>query len=194
MKVLIACEYSATVREAFNARGHVAWSCDLEPSEVPGNHFQDDVRTVLKLTKGWDLMIAHPPCTYLSYAGAAFWNDQGRKEKRDEALAFFKELYNAPINKVCIENPHGYPRVAFRQPDQEIHPYYFGDFQMKRTLLWLRGLPKLKHPDPKTLEKPKPQFVRKDGNKQYFCSTTRKGKERARFWPSIAKAMAEQWG
>lgn len=199
MKILIACEFSGIVREAFKAKGHDAWSCDLLPTEIPGQHIQGDVLEILD--EGWDMMIAHPPCTYLSYAGAAVWNKPGRKEKREKALRFFIALYNAPIPKICIENPHGYPRVAFRQPDQEIHPYYFGDPYMKRTLLWLKNLPLLIYEITDTLfdkrtatEKPKPDFIRKDGNKQYFCSRVRNPKDRSRFWLGIAQAMADQWG
>jgi hypothetical protein len=200
MKVLVACEFSGIVREAFKAKGHDAWSCDLLPTEIPGQHIQGDVLEILD--QGWDMMIANPPCTYLSYAAAGIWNSPGRKEKRDAALKFFIDLYNAPIQKVAVENPHGYPRIAFRQPDQEIHPYYFGDKQMKRICLWLRGLQPLIHNETPNLfgdpithtEKPMPAFIRKDGNKQYYCASVRNPKERARFWPGIAKAMAEQWG
>jgi hypothetical protein len=110
------------------------------------------------------------------------------------------DLYNAPISKICIENPHSYARIAFRQPDQEIHPYYFGDKQMKRTCLWLRGLPKLLYSLDDNLfynktatEKPEPEFIRKDGNKQYFCAIHRNSKLRSKTFPGIANAMAEQW-
>ena len=204
MKILIACEFSGIVRDAFIAKGHDAWSCDLLSTERPGPHIQDDVLN--HLDDGWDMMIGHPPCTYLSYAAARVWNQPGRKEKRDAAFKFFMSLYNAPISKVCIENPHGYPRIAFRQPDQEIHPYYFGDPFVKRTLLWLRGLQPLVHTayqnlfnDPIThVEKPQPSFIRKDGNKQYFCATVKSGKnrahERSRTFQGIADAMASQWG
>jgi hypothetical protein len=199
MKVLIACEFSGTVRDAFIRHGHDAMSCDLLPTEQPGPHYQGDVMDIINT--GWDLMIGHPPCTYLSYAATRVWNEPGREEKRRAALKFFIDLYNAPIHYVCIENPHGIPRIEFRQPDQEIHPYYFGDPQMKRTCLWLKNLPALIHYSEDTLfgkrthvEKPEPSFTRKDGNKQYYCSTTRSPKERARFWPGIAEAMAMQWG
>lgn len=191
MRVLVACEFSGIVRDAFVVRGHDAWSCDLLPSERPGNHIHDDV--LKHLNEGWDLMVGHPPCTYLSYAGASVWNNPGRKELRDNAFDFFMKLINAPIEKIAIENPHGLPRVKYRQPDQEIHPWYFGDGEMKRTLLWLKNLPVLKY-DKLKYEKPRPSFIRRDGNKQYFCSTTRDPHKRSKFWPGIAKAMAEQWG
>jgi hypothetical protein len=202
MKVLVACEYSGIVREAFKAKGHDAWSCDILDTEIPGNHYKGDVMDIIN--DGWDLMVAHPPCTYLSYAAARYWNEPGREVLRMEALDFFISLYQAPIKRVCIENPHGYARIAFRQPDQEIHPYYFGDPFMKRTCLWLKNLPKLKYSLRQNLfeaatasEKPKPSFIRKDGNKQYGMAVVKSGKdrakERARFWPSVAAAMADQW-
>lgn len=204
MKILIACEFSGIVRDAFIQRDHDAMSCDLLPTERPGPHYQGDVMDIIN--DGWDMMIAHPPCTYLSYAAARAWNAKGRKEKRDAAFKFFMDLYNAPISKVCVENPHGYPRVAFRQPDQEIHPYYFGDPELKRTLLWLKNLPPLKHVAKENLfgwpvthtQRPEPTFVRKDGNKQYFCATVKSNggrwKNRSRTFQGIADAMSEQWG
>ena len=143
MRVLIACEYSGITREAFAARGHDAWSCDLLPSEIPGRHFQTDVLKVLDM--GWDLLIAHPPCTYLSYAGMRFWQDPERTRKRIAAADFFMRLYQANIPRVCVENPRGIMSKLFRPPDQEIHPWYFGEPQMKRTGLWLRGLPPLRY-------------------------------------------------
>ena len=142
MKILIACEYSGRVREAFARLGHDAWSCDLLPTEIPGNHLQCDVLEVIDSQK-WDMMIAHPPCTYLSYAGMASWNAPGREEKRQEALEFFMKLVNALIPKICVENPVGWPNQKYRRPDQIIHPYYFGERQLKRTCLWLKGLPKI---------------------------------------------------
>jgi hypothetical protein len=200
MKILIACEFSGIVRDAFIKRGHDAISCDLLETEKHGPHYQGDVFDIIN--DGFDMMIAHPPCTYLSYAATRVWNKPGREQKRNEAVEFVKRLYNSSIPKVCIENPHGFLRIAWRQPDQEIHPYYFGDKAMKRTCLWLKNLPPLFHIEQDGLfgehkthtEKPKPSFIRKDGNKQYFCSTTRSPKERARFWPKIADAMSEQWG
>lgn len=200
MKVLVACEFSGIVRDAFLKRGHDAVSCDLLPTESPGPHYQGDVMDIIN--DGWDMMIAHPPCTYLSYAAMRVWDQPGRAEKRQDAVEFAKRLYNSKIDRVCIENPHGYLRIAWRQPDQEVHPYFFGDSQMKRTCFWLKKLPALIHYDADGLfgekrthtEKPNPTFIRKDGNKQYFCSTTRNPHERARFWPGIAAAMADQWG
>jgi hypothetical protein len=203
MKVLVACEFSGIVRDAFAARGHDAWSCDLLPSERPGNHIQGDV--LLWLDRGWDLMIAHPPCTYLSYAAMSYWNRPGRAELRKEAMAFFMKLYDAPIPKICIENPKGEPMTAFRSPDQIIQPYYFGDPQQKTTCLWLKNLPLLEHLEQDTLfgekqthvNKPKPVFCDKTtGHKRYFTDALSDGKGhgRSRTFQGIANAMAEQWG
>ena len=193
MKVLVACEYSGIVRDAFIAKGHEAVSCDLLPTERPGPHYQGDVMDIIN--DGWDLMIAHPPCTYLSYVGTRHWNKPGRAELREEALNFFIALYNSNIPKIAIENPLGYASKAFKKYDQIIQPYYFGDNAQKRTCLWLKGLPKLKHPDPKTLTKPEPIYILKtSGKKIHWTEANHGGKVRSKFWEGIAKAMAEQWG
>jgi hypothetical protein len=192
MKVLVACEFSGVVRDAFSRRGHDAWSCDILPTESPGNHIQDDV--LKHLDEGWDLMIAHPPCTYLSYVGTRHWNLPGREQLRLAALGFFIKLYEANIPKVCIENPLGYASKAYKKYDQIIHPYYFGDSAQKRTCLWLRGLPLLAHPDPRTIEKPKAIYTLKtNGKKIHWTEANHGGKVRSKFWPGIAEAMAEQW-
>lgn len=193
MKVLIACEYSGIVRDAFIAKGHEAMSCDLLPTERPGAHYQGNVMDIIN--NGWDLMIAHPPCTYLSYVGTRHWNNPGRKELREDALKFFIALYNSDIPKIAIENPLGYVSKAFKKYDQIIHPYYFGDNAQKRTCLWLKNLPLLKHPDPKTLIKPEPIYISKtNGRKIHWTEANHGGKVRSKFWEGIAKAMAEQWG
>lgn len=197
MKVLVACEYTGVVRDAFARRGHEAWSCDLRESATDGDHYCGDVRDILM--DGWDLMIAHPPCQYLSFAGNHAWNDPGRKEKRNEAMALFIALANACIPKVCIENPVGYPNQVYRKPDQIIHPYMFGDEQMKRTCLWLRGLPKLWWwPEDDLFGKqtatarPQPMYVGK--NNYYYVDGNNPGDIRSRTFACIAQAMAEQWG
>lgn len=191
MKVLVACEFSGVVRDAFTALGHNAWSCDLDPCERGGQHMQRDVREVLR--DGWDLMIAHPPCTYLSRAGVCWLDKQpGRRQKREEAMAFFMELWNAPIPRVAIENPEGYARHAFRAPDQVINPYEFGHTERKKTLLWLRNLPPLFA----TCISP-PATPRRDRNgklRHWVDSLPSGGKERSRTFNGIARAMAEQWG
>jgi len=207
MKVLVACEYSARVRDAFRKFGHDAWSCDLLECEGdPAYHIQGDCLEILN--DGWDLMIGHPPCQYLSYAGMASWKKPGRKEKRDLAMEFFMRLYNSPIRRICIENPRGLPCQSFRKPDQVIHPWYFGENEMKRTCLWLKNLPLLEYTLTDGLfykrtaaEKPKPiklEIRKATGQikKRYFCdSQIRKNwKERSRTFQGIADAMAEQWG
>lgn len=141
--VLVACEYSATVRDAFERAGHNAWSCDLLPTKVPGKHYQGDVRDLL--TMPWDLLIAHPPCTYLTSAGL-HWNKRvpGRAALTEEALAFVRLLLDADIPRIGLENPVGCISSAVRKPDQIIQPYNFGADASKATCLWLKGLPVLR--------------------------------------------------
>lgn len=207
-KVLIACEYSGVVRTAFEHLGWDAWSCDILPSEIPGKHVVGDALEVLN--NEWDMLIAFPPCTYLTYAGMRFWYDEGRAIKRIKAAEFFMNLYDAPIKHVCIENPQGIMSKIFREPDQTIHPYYFGESHMKRTCLWLKNLPKLKYNLQDNLfevktsaDKPKPVsavFNKKTGRMKYrhFTDIINNGKlksglERSRTFNSIANAMAIQW-
>jgi hypothetical protein len=198
MRVLIACEFSGIVRDAFIAKGHDAVSCDLLPSERPGPHIQDDV--LKHLDGGWDLMVAFPPCTYLSYVGVRHWNNPGRKEKRDDAMRFFMCLVNAPIEKIVIENPLGLPTKEYRKYDQIIHPYYFGEPFQKRTCLWLKNLPVLSSTN--ILPKPEPMYICKGpkskGKKIHWVEGIRgvkeRSKERSKTFQGIADAMAEQWG
>lgn len=139
MRVLVACEYSGVVRDAFLKRGHEACSADFLFSESPlGYHYQGDVMDIID--DGWDLMIAHPPCTYLSSAGNAWLKAPGRMAARDDAYEFVMALAGADIPRICIENPVGFLNSHWRKPDQIIHPYFFGDPRMKRTCLWLKGL------------------------------------------------------
>lgn len=192
MKVLVACEFSGIVRDVFAERGHDAWSCDLLPTERPGNHIQGDVLEVLG--QGWDLMIAHPPCTYLSNAGARFLYPKGklntsRLQLGLKAKEFFMAIYNANISRVCIENP--IPSGVYLLPryDQLIQPYYFGDPMQKRTCLWLRNLPPLMS----TAICETAQSTKIAGN--WFNKGGKdRQKNRAKTFPGIAKAMAEQWG
>ena len=200
MRVLIACEHSGIVREAFAARGHDAWSCDLEKSLIPGNHIQADVTTIL--SDGWDLMIAHPPCQYLTYAGMAHWYKPGRAELREAAMAFFMEMINAPIPRICVENPRGLPHQAYRPPDQVIHPFMFGDPAWKRTSLWLKHLPPLWYFDQPgglfemtAVPAPAALTIDRTGKKRHWTdSAVRDPMERSRTFPAIAAAMANQWG
>jgi hypothetical protein len=198
MRVLVACEMSGIVREAFRARGHDAWSCDIFPSEIPGNHYQEDILKVIN--NDWDLMIAHPPCTYLSVVGnrAMYLKgtdiiDYSRVEKRNEAKEFFMTLYNAPIPHIAVENPMGYIN-RFIQPDQVIHPYYFGEPIMKRTCLWLKNLPLLNRTD--WSHKPKPLYELSTNGKKigWTEGAVRTSIDRSRTFIGIANAMAEQWG
>jgi hypothetical protein len=192
MRVLVACEFSGVVREAFKARGHDAWSCDLLPTEIEGQHIQGDVLQILN--QGWDLMIAHPPCTYLSNAGAVHYygkkakNIDERFSKGFNAKHFFMHLYHAPIAKICIENPQ--PLKAFCLPlhSQVIQPYQFGHPVQKRTLLWLKGLPELKA----TSIVENPQSTKIAGN-WFNKGGKERQKNRAKTFTGIANAMASQW-
>lgn len=201
MRILIGCEYSGIVRDAFAALGHDAWSCDLLPIERQGQHIQGDVLNVL--ADGWDMMIAHPPCTYLSYAANHVWNASGREELRLAAASFFMQLYFAPIKKVAVENPVGWMNTVFRKPDQIIHPYYFGERQLKRTCLWLRGLQPLWFWEQDDLFGEQtmtmfPEPIRVDNTerakKRYFTEANSGGHIRSKSFESIAQAMATQWG
>ena len=181
MKVLVACEYSGTVRDAFAELGHDAMSCDLLPSEKPGKHYQGDVRDVLN--HGWDLMVAHPPCTHLAVSGARWFKDKVKEQA--EALDFVRLLLSAPIPCIALENPVSVISSKIRKPDQIIQPWQFGHGETKSTCLWLVGLPKLFPTD----------VV--DGREQRIWKlppSADRWKERSRTFPGIAKAMASQWG
>jgi hypothetical protein len=197
MRVLIACEFSGIVRDAFLTRGHDAWSCDLLPTEKEGPHIQDDV--LKHLDDGWDLMIAHPPCTHLACSGAAWFF---RKEKeQEEALLFFKYLLDAQINKIAVENPVGVASSKIMKPDQIIQPYSFGDNFQKTTCLWLKNLPLLRS---NYIEAPlfgmsvdKGEFVKYASGKvmpKWYAKLRGNGHGRAKTFNGIAQAMAEQWG
>jgi hypothetical protein len=181
MKVLVACEYSGIVRDAFKEKGHYAVSCDLLPTESEGLHYQGDVRDILY--EGWDMMIAHPPCTYLAVSGARWF--KYRKQEQKEALDFVRLLMDAPIDKICIENPVSVISTAIRKPDQIIQPYQFGHNESKRTCLWLKGLPLLIPTDIVT-EGIQQSIHRMPPGKN-------RSKERSRTFSGIAKAMADQW-
>jgi len=192
MKVLVACEYSGIVRDAFAAKGHDAWSCDILPTESPGNHFQGDV--LEHLDKGWDLMIAHPPCTYLSNAGARYLYpksklNEDRYKLGLKAKEFFMELYNAPINKICVENPISSRIFALPKYTQTIQPYEYGHPVQKKTCLWLKNLPELK---PTNIIY-KRQSTKIPGN--WFNKGGKdRQKNRSKFFDGFANAMADQWG
>lgn len=181
MKVLVACEFSGIVREAFAKRGHDSWSCDLLPSEREGKHIQGDVLEVLG--EGWDLMIAHPPCQHLAVSGARWFASKQKEQK--EAIDFFLALINAPISRICVENPVGIMSTRYRKPDQIIQPWQFGHGETKATCLWLKNLPLLK---PTKIVKGREQRVWKEP------PSRDRWKNRSRTYPGIAEAMAVQWG
>jgi site-specific DNA-cytosine methylase len=180
LRVLVACEYSGTVREAFKALGHDAVSCDLLDTEIPGKHYKGDVRDIL--CDGWDIMIAHPPCTHLAVSGARWFKDKQREQV--EALEFVGLLMNAPINRIAIENPISIISSHFRKPDQIIQPWQFGHGETKSTCLWLKNLPKLK---PTNIVEGREQRIWK------MPPSSDRWKERSRTFPGIAQAMAEQF-
>jgi hypothetical protein len=196
-RILIACEYSATVRDAFRARGFDAWSCDLLPTDGdPRWHIQGDAIEVA-YSGGWDMMIAHPPCTYMANSGVCHLHkDPTRWQKLDQAAAFFRALWDAPIGAVAIENPvmHKYAkeRIGVHQT-QTIQPYQFGHLEQKATCLWLRGLPKLKPTrDLKEALKSLPDNQRQ--RLHYLPPSADRWKLRSKTYQGVADAMAEQWG
>jgi len=181
MRVLVACEYSGTVRDAFIARGHDAMSCDLLPTERPGPHHRGSVFDVL--WGGWDLMIAHPPCTHLAVSGARWWKD--KQAEQADALAFVRLLMDAPIPRIAIENPVSKISTAIRKPDQIIQPWQFGHGETKATCLWLKGLPKLVPTD---------IVDGREARIHKMPPSADRWKERSRTYQGIADAMASQWG
>jgi len=192
MNILVACEFSGIVRDAFIRRGHFAVSCDLLPSESDfGPHLQCDVLDVYKLFK-WDMMIGFPPCTHTAASGSRWWPAKIADGRQQAAVAFFKTLLDAPIEKICLENPVGCLPRFIRKYDQIIQPYQFGHDRKKQTCLWLKNLPLLKP----TKIVPLTPEGRRLGNVihfQYPDPLTRM-KERSRTFTGIAEAMAEQWG
>jgi hypothetical protein len=220
MNVLIACEYSGRVRDAFRERGHNALSCDLRPTERPGPHYQGDVRHLL--LEGWDLLIAHPDCTFLCSSGM-HWTRRGLRDPRltEDAIRFVRDLDEAPIPRSAIENPVGVLSSVFRKPDQYIQPYEFGDDASKRTCLWLKGLPPLRptlYVPPRwvcgcghTYREPddrhgcpncggergpaRPRWANQtDSGQNRLGPSETRGKDRALTYQGWADAMAEQWG
>jgi hypothetical protein len=181
MKILVACEYSGTVRDAFLKLGHNAWSCDLLPTESPGPHIQGDVLNILD--DGWDLMIAHPPCTHLAVSGARWFKD--KKVEQAEALEFVSKLLNAPIPRIALENPISIISSKIRKPNQIIQPWQFGHGETKATCLWLKNLPLLKPTKIVEGREPKVHMMPPSEDRWKLRSLTYKG---------IAKAMAQQWG
>lgn len=192
MKILVACEYSGAVRDAFIRRGHKAYSCDLLPGEGVhfGQHYQTDV--IGLLGEGWDLMIAHPPCTYLSVAGM-HWTKRGYRDPQhtEDALAFVQVLMDAPIDKIAIENPVSVISTRIRKPDQIIQPWMFGHDASKATCLWLKNLPKL---EPTNIIKKERYANQTPSGQNKLGPSPDRWKKRSLTYPGIAEAMAEQWG
>lgn len=196
MRVLVACEYSATVRDAFRARGHDAWSCDLLPTEGdPSKHIVGDIFGCGKvqgipleespIAYEWDLMIAHPPCTDLAVSGARHFAEKIADGRQQRALEFVQRLMDAPIGRIAIENPISVISSKIRKPEQIIQPWQFGHGETKATCLWLKGLPKLV---PTNIVEGRSDRIHK------MPPGPNRWKERSRTYQGIADAMAEQWG
>lgn len=180
MKVLVACEFSGIVREAFRAKGHDAWSCDLLPTEIPGQHYQGDVRDILG--QDWDLMVAHPPCTHLAVSGARWFKN--KLIEQQEALDFVRMLLEANIPRIALENPISIISSKIRKPDQIIQPWQFGHGETKATCLWLKNLPLLKSTN---------VVLGREARIHKMPPNVNRWKERSRTFTGIAEAMAEQW-
>ena len=199
MKILIACEYSGIVRDAFISKGHEAVSCDLLPSERPGPHYQGYLEDYIGSGREWDMIIAHPPCTYLSVSGY-HWNYRRseRIKKTEYAIGFFMMIANRDCERIAIENPVSIMSTRWRKPNQIIQPYQFGHDASKKTCLWLKGLPVLLiNPDlyvePRIVNG-KPRWGNQtDGGQNKLGPSDTRSKDRARTYQGIADAMAEQW-
>jgi hypothetical protein len=181
LKILVACEFSGAVRDAFLAKGHDAVSCDLLPGETEGPHIVGDVSAVLGW--GWDLMVCHPPCTHLAVSGSRWFKD--KQAEQAEALDFVRKLLAAPIDKIALENPVSIISSRVRKPDQVIQPWQFGHGETKATCLWLKNLPKLG---------PTNIVAGRDAKVHRMPPGPNRWKERSRTYAGIAAAMAEQWG
>jgi site-specific DNA-cytosine methylase len=181
VRVLVACEFSGVVREAFRSRGHLAWSCDLLPTERPGLHHEGDVRDILG--QGWDLMIVHPPCTHLAVSGARWFKE--KLVEQEAALEFVRMLLDAPVPRIALENPVSIISSRIRKPDQIIQPWQFGHGETKATCLWLKGLPKLV---------PTNVVEGREARVHRMAPGPDRWRERSRTFQGIAAAMADQWG
>lgn len=196
MRVLVACEYSGAVRDAFIAKGHEALSCDLLPTDVPGPHYQGDVMDIIN--DGWDLMVAHPPCTYLSVSGM-HWTTRGLRDPKltEDALEFVRKLLSAPIEKIALENPVSVISSRIRKPDQIITPYQFGHDASKKTCLWLKNLPLLQPTnmiEPRIVGGKKRWGNQTDSGQNKLAPSDDRWKIRSATYKGIAEAMASQWG
>ncbi len=193
LKVLVACEFSGIVRDAFTRAGHFAMSCDLLPSESPGWHYQGDVMDILNL--GWDLMIAFPPCTYICSSGM-HWTTRGLRDPKltDDAIDFVQGLLNAPIPKIALENPVGCISTRVRKPDQIIQPWFFGEDASKKTCLWLKNLPQLIHTNILAGDHKTRRGNQTPSGQNKLGPSKDRWKERSTTYLGIAEAMAQQWG
>jgi site-specific DNA-cytosine methylase len=185
MKILIACEFSGIVRDAFINKGHSTWSCDLLDSELKGNHYTDDILSIITKYSKWDMMIAFPPCTDLAVSGARWFKEKQADGRQQKSIEFFMRLVNFPIDKIAIENPIGIMSSHYRKPDQIIQPWQFGHGETKATCLWLKNLPKL---EPTNIVEGREQRIWKMG------PSPERAKLRSITYQGIADAMAEQWG
>jgi len=183
MKILVACEYSGRVRDAFRARGHDAWSCDLLPTDVPGPHIQGDALALLG--DGWDMMIAHPPCTHLAVSGARHFAAKRADGRQQASLDFVRALLDAPIPRIALENPISIISSVIRKPDQIIQPWMFGHGETKATCLWLKGLPPLQPTNVVDGRTPRVHHMPPSPDRWKLRSTTYQG---------VADAFAAQWG
>ena len=190
MKVLIACEYSGAVRDAFIAQGHDAISCDILPTDVPGPHYQGDVRDILE--DGFDLMVAHPPCTHLAVSGARWFKD--KQIEQAEALDFVRLLLAAPIDKIALENPISIISSRIRKPNQIIQPWQFGSPESKSTCLWLKNLPNLIPTDILPLPASGRWNNQTPSAQNKLGPSPDRWKERSKTYQGIAEAMGQQWG
>lgn len=187
-KILIACEFSGTIREQFRDLGYDAWSCDLLPDESKTKRFHIQGNVLDILEDGWDLMIAHPPCTYLCSSGERWMTDPAypeRAQQREDAADFFMEIYHAPIPRIAVENPIGVMSTRFRKPDQIAQPWMFGHKEVKSTCFWLKNLPPLKPT----------RIIRATRNRKHYKGPSEdRWKFRSLTYIGMAKAMADQWG
>lgn len=200
MNVLVACECSGVVRDAFMAKGHNAWSCDLQPADDGGLfHFTGCAIDALKAEK-WDLIIAHPPCTYFANSGLHYLKTKpGRKKQLEDAFIFLQEIWNSDCSRIAIENPTGWLNTNWKKPTQIIQPYMFGHKELKTTCLWLKGLDPLVESN--NVGKPEPigYVIRKTGRNagkkyNYYWRQGKNAKQRSKTFQGIADAMADQWG
>ena len=196
MKVLVACEFSGTVRNAFAKLGHDSWSCDLEATDVPGNHYQGNMFDIIN--EGWDLMIAHPPCTHLAVSGARHFEQKRADGRQQQGIDLFMSVINANIPMMAVENPIGIMSSLYRKPDQIIQPWQYGHGTTKATCLWLKNLPLLK---PTNIVDKGAVWTAKSGKRMsqwFYDSSLLPAKEREKMrnktFQGIADAMADQWG